>query len=138
MNPLAGCLLLGPAAGAYVVLHAIVLPLVRLRLEPAIAHPLSRALSTALLPPVLLAVVVAAFALAGAAPRAAALAFAAALLALVEHRALRPAEDGVEAAAAGDAVPASRLAAWRALRHGAALLASALMLAAFAAALLGR
>ena len=138
MNPFAGCLLLGPAAGAYLILHAVVLPLVRMRLEPSIAHPLSRALSTATLPPVLLAVVVAAFALAGAAPRAAALAFAGALLALIEHRALRPAEDNVEAAAASDSAPAARLAGWRALRQGVALLAGALMLAAFAAALVGR
>lgn len=133
-----GALLLGPAAGAYAILHAVVLPVARARLEPSIAHPLARALSATTLPPVLLALGVGAFALAGVAPRAATLAFAGALLALIEHRALRPAEDSAQAAAASDAGPAQALVVWRAARRIAALVAAGLMLAAFAAALAGR
>lgn len=133
-----GVLLIGPAAGAYAILHAVVLPVARARLETSVAHPLARALSATTLPPVLLALVVGAFALSGVAPRAATLAFAGALLAVIEHRALRPAEDSAQAAAAGDAATAQALPAWRAARRIAALLAAGLMLAAFAAALAGR
>jgi len=133
-----GVLLLGPAAGAYAILHAVVLPVARVRLEPSIAHPLARALSATTLPPVLLALGLGAFALAGVAPRAATLAFAGALLAVIEHRALRPAEDSAQASAASDAGPAQALLAWRAARRIAALVAAGLMLAAFAAALTGR